>query len=259
MDQCGFSQSSWPRTASRTRRLIRLRATALPSARGTVKPMWGPSGCGSRTRKRQKRAAVRLPRHKLFGNLGIAAGGHFSENLRLRLPLGADRELLASARAAAGQHRPSVFRFHAGAESVGFGAVAIIRLKGAFRHGDSSIHYSSGIGSVGRRGWFSVRRANKRERMSVARSAARSSGWPRLPPAKVGAGIGHHRRAQFLNRGERIGGAMHKQRRRAQVRKEPAAQPLRLARRVQGIQESSNRTSARSCRSDASMAVWRPP
>ena len=50
------------------------------------------------------------------------------------LPLGADREFFAPARTPAGEYRPSVLSFHTGAESVRFGAVAIIRLKGAFRH-----------------------------------------------------------------------------------------------------------------------------
>jgi len=42
MDHCGFSRSRVKRTASRNRRLMRFRATAEPSARGTVRPMRGP-------------------------------------------------------------------------------------------------------------------------------------------------------------------------------------------------------------------------
>jgi hypothetical protein len=42
MDHCGFSRSRVKRTASRNRRLMRLRTTAEPSARGTVRPMRGP-------------------------------------------------------------------------------------------------------------------------------------------------------------------------------------------------------------------------
>jgi hypothetical protein len=53
MDHCGFSPSRSRRTASRTRRLMRFRATALPSARGVVKPIRGPSGC---VRRRQNAA-----------------------------------------------------------------------------------------------------------------------------------------------------------------------------------------------------------
>jgi len=55
------------------------------------------------------------------------------------LPLGADRELLASTGTAAGKHGASVLCFHPGTEAVRLGTVAIIRLKGAFRHGSSSI------------------------------------------------------------------------------------------------------------------------
>ena len=55
MDHCGLNRSRWRRTASRTRRLIRFRTTALPIARGTVNPIRGPSGCGSRTQKAAKR------------------------------------------------------------------------------------------------------------------------------------------------------------------------------------------------------------
>jgi len=42
MDHWGFSRSRAKRTASRNRRLMRLRTTAGPRARGTVKPMRGP-------------------------------------------------------------------------------------------------------------------------------------------------------------------------------------------------------------------------
>ena len=42
MDHSEFRESSSSRTASRMRRRIRFRTTALPSARGVVKPMRGP-------------------------------------------------------------------------------------------------------------------------------------------------------------------------------------------------------------------------
>ena len=51
---CGFSCSSCSRTASRTRRRMRLRATALPTERGTVKPMCGPLASGFRRQKAAK-------------------------------------------------------------------------------------------------------------------------------------------------------------------------------------------------------------
>jgi hypothetical protein len=55
MDHWGFNRSRWKRTASRTRRLIRLRTTAFPRARGVVNPMCGPSGSVSRTQKAANR------------------------------------------------------------------------------------------------------------------------------------------------------------------------------------------------------------
>ncbi len=55
-----------------------------------------------------------------------------------RLPLGADRELVAPARPAARKYGPPVFGLHTGAEAMRLCAVTIIRLKGAFRHCCSS-------------------------------------------------------------------------------------------------------------------------
>jgi hypothetical protein len=50
------------------------------------------------------------------------------------LPFGADSEFLAAAGATAREYGPAVLGFHARPESVRLGAVAIIRLKGTFRH-----------------------------------------------------------------------------------------------------------------------------
>ena len=58
MVHCGLNRSRCKRTASRIRRLMRLRTTALPSARGTVNPIRGPSLPGSRTQKAAKRGPV---------------------------------------------------------------------------------------------------------------------------------------------------------------------------------------------------------
>ena len=55
IDHSGLNCSRCRRTASRTRRLIRLRTTALPSARGVVKPILGPPACGSRTQNAAKK------------------------------------------------------------------------------------------------------------------------------------------------------------------------------------------------------------
>ncbi len=62
MDHCGLNWWSLLRTASRTRRLMRLRTTALPSARGTVKPIRGPAASGSHIQKATKNCPEnRLP------------------------------------------------------------------------------------------------------------------------------------------------------------------------------------------------------
>ena len=58
------------------------------------------------------------------------------------LPLVADRKLFPPCRPAAGENGPAVLGFHARAEAVRFRAVAVIRLKGAFRHCSSSLSIS---------------------------------------------------------------------------------------------------------------------
>ena len=55
MNRLGRSKKSWDRAAARIRRLMRLRTTALPKARGTVKPTFAGSS-GSPTRWRQNAA-----------------------------------------------------------------------------------------------------------------------------------------------------------------------------------------------------------
>ena len=55
------------------------------------------------------------------------------------LPLGTDGQLLAAPRPSAREDRTPIFRFHAGEKAMRFGAVAIVRLKSAFRHFSSSI------------------------------------------------------------------------------------------------------------------------
>jgi hypothetical protein len=55
------------------------------------------------------------------------------------LPLGANGQFLAATGAAAGENGAAVLGLHTGAKPVRFGAVAIIRLKGTFRHFSSSI------------------------------------------------------------------------------------------------------------------------
>jgi hypothetical protein len=55
------------------------------------------------------------------------------------LPLGANGQFLAATGAAAGENGAAVLGLHSGAKPVRFGAMAIVRLKGAFRHTSSSI------------------------------------------------------------------------------------------------------------------------
>jgi hypothetical protein len=58
------------------------------------------------------------------------------------LPLGTDGQFLTASGPAARDYRPSVLRFHAGQEAMRLGAMAIIRLKGAFRHFISRNQYT---------------------------------------------------------------------------------------------------------------------
>lgn len=79
------------------------------------------------------------------------------ENLRWGgLPLVANSQLLAARSAAASQYGAAVLGFHANAKTMGFRAMAIVRLKSTFGHFSSIIQYKAlgeglGIGA-GRRG-----------------------------------------------------------------------------------------------------------
>jgi hypothetical protein len=55
------------------------------------------------------------------------------------LPLGTDGQLLTAPGPPARKYRAAIFRLHTGEEAMRFGTVAIIRLKGAFRHLISSV------------------------------------------------------------------------------------------------------------------------
>jgi hypothetical protein len=50
------------------------------------------------------------------------------------LPLGADGQFLAATSATTGENGAAILGLHSGAKPVRFGAMAIIRLKGTFRH-----------------------------------------------------------------------------------------------------------------------------
>ena len=136
----------WRRTASRMRRLRRLRTTAFPFARETVKPTRGPglpAGCA-----RQKAAKCAhenldpwsytfrksLERRIRFflgngwlsavtGLLGVADGSFI-----------ADCELVTALSPATRQDGAPVLCFHALTEPMNLGSLAIVRLKRTFWH-----------------------------------------------------------------------------------------------------------------------------
>jgi hypothetical protein len=68
--------------------------------------------------------------------LGAQQADTFRKTSDTVLPFGADRELFAAARAAAGQNGAAVLRLHPGAKPVRLRAMAVVRLIGAFRHDD---------------------------------------------------------------------------------------------------------------------------
>jgi hypothetical protein len=57
------------------------------------------------------------------------------------LPLGANGQFLAATSATAGENGAAVLGFHPGTKPVRFSAMAVIRLKGTFRHFSPSIYY----------------------------------------------------------------------------------------------------------------------
>ena len=59
------------------------------------------------------------------------------------LPLGADGQFLAATSATAGENGAAILGLHTGAKPVRFSAMAIIRLKGTFRHFSPSIQYKA--------------------------------------------------------------------------------------------------------------------
>jgi hypothetical protein len=135
IEHCGLRRCRQSRAASRTRLLMRLRTTALPSARGTVNPILGPCSSAVRAQNAVKqepeyrtpcsytlRKSEERNRRTLFGKPAI------------QLPLRADGKSLAALSAPAGQYGPSVLGGHTGPEAMGFRASTIIRLIGTFRH-----------------------------------------------------------------------------------------------------------------------------
>ena len=73
---------------------------------------------------------------EIFGTQQADTFGKTSDG---ELPFGADGELLSSPCAAPRDHRTAILGLHSRQESVRLRAVAVIRLKSAFRHCDSVI------------------------------------------------------------------------------------------------------------------------
>ena len=141
--QPGFSSSLRSLTASLMRLFMRLRTTALPKARGVVKPKRdskGDWGSGPGSRRRQKAAnSGHVSRIPLSYTL------RYSEFLRIRADFGkllgsadssfvAHGELPAPTGAAAREHGAAIWALHAGSETVHFGAAAVIGLKRSLWH-----------------------------------------------------------------------------------------------------------------------------
>ena len=94
-----------------------------------------PDDEGGKQRARILRALV-VNSSKVFGSQQTNT---FRKTRDGELPLGAYGQFVASASAAARENGATVLRLHPGTKSVRLGAMAIIRLKGAFRHSDSRI------------------------------------------------------------------------------------------------------------------------
>jgi len=143
-DHLASSPASCSRTHSRSRRLMRFRYTALPTARGTVKPTRGRS-CSASARQNavKQRPVIRKPceytvrksldlriRDRLGNKSGLASGllgvtnGSFVT----------DGQLVAATSAAARQHSLPILGLHSRSEPVGLRPLAIIRLKCTFWH-----------------------------------------------------------------------------------------------------------------------------
>lgn len=147
---CGPNSGSSKRRASRIRRLMRLRVTALPIARGTVSPIRGPArrvaSPVSSTKAENRRAFKRAPlSYTRRNSLGLSSrlcfgNGRFERSGLLDSLGGPDgafithRQLPAALGAAARQHGLAVLGFHARPETVRLRTFAIIWLKSSLRH-----------------------------------------------------------------------------------------------------------------------------
>ena len=152
MSQPGFNCSLRSLIASLIRLLMRLRITALPSARGVVKPKRDSKVCGeagawetsssgpARSRLRQKAA-----KNGQVSRTPVSYTLRYSAFFRIRADLGrlvgsadssfvAHGELPAAPGAAAREYGAAIRSLHTGAETVHFGATAIIGLKRSLWH-----------------------------------------------------------------------------------------------------------------------------
>ncbi len=152
MSQPGFNCSLRSLIASLIRLLMRLRITALPSARGVVNPKRDSKVCGeagawetsssgpARSRLRQKAA-----KNGQVSRTPVSYTLRYSAFFRIRADLGrlvgsadssfvAHGELPAAPGAAACEHSAAIWSLHTGAETVHFGATAIIGLKRSLWH-----------------------------------------------------------------------------------------------------------------------------
>lgn len=104
------------------------------------------------------------------------------------LPFGADSEFLAAAGAAAREYSPAILGFHARPEPVRLGAVAIVRLKGTFRHLSlTSFSIEQGGGA---------RQTGQADRPGGLSHIARVSELPGVWLASDGGRLFHHRQKQ---------------------------------------------------------------
>lgn len=150
MSHTGGRPARFSRTASRIRRFMRLRTTAFPIARGTVKPTRGPSSRDSCRRQNAAnkgqecrkpwsytfRKSLRRRIRNSFGNPnpGPATEIELAQFGGANVPLVTDSQLVTAPGAAPCENGSAVLGFHAGAKPVCFRAFAVIRLKRTFWH-----------------------------------------------------------------------------------------------------------------------------
>lgn len=133
---------------SRSRRLIRFLKVALPSARGVVKPTFGPSSLGLFQQKATKQAHGTLKpwSYTCRNSAGLSSRRSFGKGNRrgtawTGLIVGVtqgsfvtDGQLVAATRPAASENGAAILRLHALPEAVRLRTLVIIGLKCSLRH-----------------------------------------------------------------------------------------------------------------------------